>query len=30
LRNLGYQHIVFLQGRDVSDPEGLITLVKYD
>jgi len=30
LRNLGYQHIVFLQGRDVSNPEGLTTLVKYD
>ncbi len=30
LRNLGYQHIVFLQGRDVSDPEGLPTLVKFD
>jgi hypothetical protein len=30
LRNLGYQHIVFLQGRDVSNPEGLPTLVKYD
>ena len=30
LRNLGYQHIVFLQGRGVSNPEGLTTLVKYD
>jgi hypothetical protein len=30
LRNLGYQHIVFLQGRDVSNAEGLPTLVKYD
>jgi hypothetical protein len=30
LRNLGYQHIVFLQGSNVSNPEGLPTLVKYD
>jgi hypothetical protein len=30
LRNLGYEHIVFLQGRGVTDPEGLITLAKYD
>jgi hypothetical protein len=30
LRGLGYQHIVFLQGRDVSNPEGLTTLVEYD
>jgi len=30
LRSLGYQHIVFLQGRDVSNPEGLTTLVEYD
>ncbi|MGB7746312.1 MAG: hypothetical protein WBN75_03400 [Verrucomicrobiia bacterium] len=30
LRNLGYQHIVFLQGKDVSNPEGLPTLVKFD
>ena len=30
LRNLGYQHIVFLQGRDVSNPEGLTTLAQYD
>ena len=30
LRNLGYQHIVFLQGRGVSNPEGLTTLVEYD
>ena len=30
LRGLGYEHIVFLQGRDVSNPEGLPTLVKYD
>ena len=30
LRNLGYQHIVFLQGKSVSDPDGLITLVQYE
>ena len=30
LRNLGYQHIVFLQGKGVADPEGLITLVEYE
>jgi len=30
LRSLGYQHIVFLQGTGVGDPEGLMTLVKYD
>jgi len=30
LRNLGYQHIVFLQGKGVTDPEGLITLVQYE
>jgi hypothetical protein len=30
LRNLGYQHIVFLQGLDVANPEGLTTLVRYD
>ncbi|MGO9584607.1 MAG: hypothetical protein ACLP2Y_00140 [Limisphaerales bacterium] len=30
LRNLGYQHIVFLKGLDVANPEGLITLVQYD
>ena len=30
LRSLGYQHIFFLQGRDVSNPEGLTTLVEYD
>ena len=29
LRNLGYQHIVFLQGLDVPNPEGLTTLVQY-
>jgi hypothetical protein len=30
LRGLGYQHIVFLQGRGVHNPEGLRTLVEYD
>jgi len=30
LRNLGYQHIIFLQGKNVSSPEGLTTLVDYE
>ncbi len=30
LRGAGYKNIVFLQGKGVSDPEGLITLAKYD
>jgi len=30
LRSLGYQHIVFLQGRGISNPEGLTTLVQYE
>ena len=30
LRCLGYEHIVFVQGRGVSNPEGLMTLAKYD
>jgi len=30
LKNLGYQHIVFLQGVDVANPEELTTLVRYD
>jgi hypothetical protein len=30
LRGLGYQHIVFVQGQNVSDPNGLITLVEYN
>ncbi len=30
LRNLGYQHIIFLQGKGVADPEGLVTLVQYE
>jgi|SRR5208282_5272662 len=29
LRSLGYEHIVFLQGRGVASPEGLITLTEY-
>jgi hypothetical protein len=30
LRCLGYEHIVFLQGNGSNNPEGLITLAKYD
>jgi hypothetical protein len=30
LRSLGYEHIVFLEGRGVADPEGLPTLVEYE
>lgn len=30
LRGLGYQRIVFLQGRGVTDPNGLPTLAEYD
>jgi hypothetical protein len=30
LRGLGYQRIVFLQGRDAPDAEGLPTLAEYD
>ena len=30
LKNLGYQHIIFLQGLDVPNPEGLTTLIRYD
>lgn len=30
LRTLGYEHIVFLQGRGVNDPEGLMLIAKYD
>jgi hypothetical protein len=30
LRYLGYQHIVFLQGKGVANPEGLTTLVEYN
>src|SRR5450759_4164768 len=28
LRHLGYQHIVFLQGKGVANPEGLMTLAE--
>ncbi|MDR3456353.1 MAG: hypothetical protein P4N60_02815 [Verrucomicrobiae bacterium] len=30
LRCLGYEHIVFLQGNGAGNPEGLITVAKYD
>jgi hypothetical protein len=30
LRGLGYQHIVFLRGNGVTDPNGLPMLVEYD
>jgi hypothetical protein len=30
LRSLGYQRIVFLQGRGTPNPEGLITLAEYE
>jgi len=30
LRGAGYEHIVFLQGKGVDDPDGLITVAKYD
>lgn len=30
LRGLGYQHIVFLKGNGVADPNGLLTLADYD
>ncbi len=30
LRRIGCEHIVFLKGLDVANPEGLITIVKYD
>ena len=29
LRGLGYQHIIFVQGQNVPDPNGLITLAEY-
>ncbi|HXI72982.1 MAG TPA: hypothetical protein VNN22_21795 [Verrucomicrobiae bacterium] len=29
LRSLGYQHIIFVQGQNVPDPNGLITLAEY-
>ena len=30
LRGLGYQHIVFVQGKGVTDPNGLPMLAEYD
>jgi hypothetical protein len=30
LRGAGYKNIVFLQGKGVANPEGLITLAEYD
>ena len=30
LRTLGYQHIVFVQGKGVTDPNGLPTLAEYN
>ena len=30
LRTLGYEHIVFLQGKGTDSPEGLVTLAQYD
>lgn len=30
LRGLGYQHIVFLKGNGVTDPNGLLTLADYE
>ncbi|HTL73585.1 MAG TPA: hypothetical protein VL863_09815 [bacterium] len=30
LRNLGYERIVFLHGNGTPNPEGLITIAKYD
>ena len=30
LRNLGYRHVVLLQGLGVTDPEGLRILADYD
>ena len=29
LRELGYEHIIFVQGNNVADPNGLITLAEY-
>ena len=30
LRTLGYEHISFLQGKGVTDPEGLLTVADYN
>lgn len=30
LRNLGYQHIIFLRGHGVAAPEGLPVIARYD
>ena len=30
LRNLGYQHIIFVQGMGIPNPEGLLTLADYN
>lgn len=30
LRNLGYERIIFLHGNGAPNPDGLVTLVKYD
>src|ERR1035438_2928936 len=30
LRNIGYRHVVFLQGQGIADPEGLRILADYD
>ena len=30
LRGVGFQNIYFLQGRGVTDPNGLLTLARYD
>lgn len=29
LRGLGYEHIIFVQGNNVANPDGLITLAEY-
>ncbi len=30
LRTLGYEHVVFLQGQNTDNPEGLVTIARYD
>jgi hypothetical protein len=30
LRTIGYEHIVFVQGKGVADPEGLLTVAEYN